>query len=109
MVFGRPPRPACSQSSSLLHDDVWLDVEEQVVVVPAHLQQEGRLLLQRPLQVGSAGQGLAVQLDDDVAVLEAASVGTAGVRGQLDSFKGAGGQVGEAYLSAGDRGTTPCT
>lgn len=77
---------------SLLHKDVRLDVEQQVIIVPAHLQQKGCLLLQRPLQVGGARQRLAVQLDDDVAILEASSVDTVSGRGQLDSVKRAKGR-----------------
>ena len=56
----------------LLHDDVGLDVEEQVVVAPADLKQEGRLLEQRPLQVGRGQQRSAVQFHDDVAVPDTA-------------------------------------
>lgn len=56
----------------LLHDDVGLDVEEQVVVAAPHLQQQGRLLQQRPLQVGSGHQLAAVELHDDVAVTDPA-------------------------------------
>lgn len=73
-----------------LDDDIWLDVEEQVVVVPAHLQQQGRLLLQRPLQVGGAGQQLTVHLDQDVAVFDASPVGDGG-RGQ--SWRDRGGRT----------------
>lgn len=56
-----------------LHDDVRLDVEEQVVVATAHLQQQGRVSVERLLQVTGAHQRLSVQLDDDVTVTDAPS------------------------------------
>lgn len=55
-----------------MHDDVRLDVEEQVVVATAHLQQQGRLLHQRLFEVRGRQEGHAVQLHDDVTVSDAA-------------------------------------
>lgn len=59
-----------------LQDDVGLDVEEQVVVAAAHLQQQGGLLQQRLLQVGGVQQDTPVQLHDDVTVPDPAPAGT---------------------------------
>lgn len=95
---------------SLLHKDIRLDVEQQVIIVPTHLQQQGCLILQCPLQVGGARQRLAIQLDDDVAILEASSVDTVGGQRSAGFCQTCGrSKRVEAYLSAGDRGTTPCT
>lgn len=111
MSFSLSTRPAWSQRVGLLHDDVRFDVEQKVVVVPADLQQEGRLFLQRPLQVSGAHQRPAVQFDDDVAVFDASSAETKWAKVRFFSVNRVKDEqgAGEPYLSAGESGTTPCT
>lgn len=51
-----------SSSPNSVHDDVGLDVEQEVVVATANLQQQGHLLRQCLQQVGGARQRPTVQL-----------------------------------------------
>lgn len=68
--------------SCSVHDDVGLDVEEQVVVAAADLQQQGRLFHQRLFKVGGRQEGPAVQLHDDVTISYASSEIRSKVRAQ---------------------------
>ena len=73
LEFGAHSSTSSRSVSPSLHDDVRLDVEQEVVVTTAHLQEEGRLLQQRLLQVGGVHQRAPVQLHDDVTVPDPAS------------------------------------
>lgn len=54
-------------------DDLGHDAEEQVVVAPSHLQQQRGLGQDGFLQLARVGQRAPVDLDDDVAILDAPS------------------------------------
>lgn len=56
------------------HDHLGCDAEEEVVVPPPHLQQERRLGQHGLLQLTRVRQRTPVDLDDDVTILDAASL-----------------------------------
>lgn len=54
-------------------DHLGRDAEEKVIIPPPHLQQQGRLRQHGLLQLAGVGQRTPVDLDDDVAILDAPS------------------------------------
>lgn len=57
----------------LLHDNIRLNVKEKVIVVPPDFQQQGCLLLQRPLQVSRGHQRSAIQFHNNVTIFDTTS------------------------------------
>ena len=74
-------------------DHLGCDAEEQVIIAPPHLQQQGRLGQHGLLKLARVGQGPPVDLDDDVAILDTSPANGRERRSQLVPERPAPGRL----------------